>query len=208
MLTSAEVRWFFEGAIPDEIEQWFCRGDLLYKAAPREDHYLALPASLALNIKLREGRLEIKPLANTLGVRNFTVDVAGHVQLWEKWSGGDAAVKEFERLRTSNPGLWITVTKERRLRKFSLNGDSIKEVDAGKVFLSQGCNVELTKVTVDGLWYWSFAFEAFGDPSHVAEYLPRVAERVLSDNRHPHYPFSVNNSHSYPEWLARLSKTA
>lgn len=205
MLTSVEVRWFFEGPIPDEIEKWFCRGGLLSKAAPREDHYVLFPAPLGLNVKLREGRLEIKPLVKALGARSFAADVSGNVQMWEKRSGGDAAFKEFERLRTSSPDLWIAVTKERTLRKFSPGGDSIKEVAAGKVFLSNGCNVELTKITVKGSDYWSLAFEAYGDPARVEESLMRVAALVLSDKRHPQF-FSAANSHSYPEWLERFSK--
>ncbi len=205
MLTSVEVRWFFEGPIPDEMEKWFCRGGLLNKAAPREDHYVLFPAPLGLNVKLREGRLEIKSLVKALGARSFAADVSGNVQMWEKRSGGDAAFKEFERLRTSSPDLWIAVTKERTLRKFSPGGDSIKEVAAGTVFLSNGCNVELTKITVKGSDSWSLAFEAYGDPARVEESLMRVAALVLSDKRHPQF-FSAANSHSYPEWLERFSK--
>src|SRR2546422_3121611 len=77
MSTTAEVRWFFEGQVPDEIEQWFCRSNLALKAAPREDHYLLFPAVLGLGLKMREGRLEVKSLIKTLGVRSFTADVAG-----------------------------------------------------------------------------------------------------------------------------------
>ena len=206
MPASAEVRWFFEGPVPDEIEQWFGRSDSAFTASPREDLYLQLPASLGLNVKLREGRLEIKSLMKTLDARSFTPGAAGNVQMWKKWSDGDAALQEFERLRTSVPDLWVTVRKERALRKFSVDGGSIKEVQAGTVFLSEGCNVELTRITVNGAAYWSFALEAYGDPAQVEEHLHCVAKRVLSDRHRPHGTFSVDNSHSYPEWLGRFSK--
>jgi len=215
MLTSVEVRWFCEGPIPDAIEKWLCRGGLLHKAAPREDHYVVFPAHLGLNVKLREGRLEVKSLVKALGARSFAADVSGNVQMWEKRSGGDAAFKEFERLRSSAPHLWIAVTKERTLRKFSPGGDSIKEVAAGTVFLSEGCNVELTKITVAGSDSWSLAFEAYGDPVRVEESLMRVAASVLADKHRPH-PFKTRassadalspaNSRSYPEWLETLKK--
>ena len=214
---SAEVRWFFEGPVPDAIEQWFGRSDSACTASPREDHYVMFPASLGLNVKLREGRLEVKSLVKVLGARTFSADVAGNVQVWEKWSGGDAAVKEFERLRTSTPDLWIAVTKQRTLRKFSPDDGSIREVQAGEVFLQEGCNVELTRITAVGSSYWSLAFEAYGDPSRVEASLLAVAEHVFSDSHRPRPskksafsadPFSAANSHSYPEWLARLSKTA
>ena len=203
-MPTAEVRWFFEGPVPDEIEEWFGHYRLALTADPREDLYLLFPASLGLNIKLREGRLEIKSLVKALGARNFTTDAAGHVQMWEKRFGEDVALTEFERLLTSTPDLWIAVGKERTLRTFSLDGNSTKEVDAGKVFLPEGCNVELTKITVNGSAYWSFALEAYGDPSRIEDSLHRVADRVLSDKRRPHGIFSAANSHSYPEWLARF----
>ena len=182
MSTTAEVRWFFEGQVPDEIEQWFCRSNLALKAAPREDHYLLFPAVLGLGLKMREGRLEVKSLIKTLGVRSFTADVAGNVQVWKKEAYGEPAVTEFERLRTSAPHLWIAVRKDRTLRKSSLEGATIVEVPADRVVLRDGCNAEVTKLTVDGSAYWSFNFEAYGNSSRVVDYLQRAALHVLKDN--------------------------
>jgi hypothetical protein len=98
------------------------------------------------------------------------------------------------------------VRKERTLRRFSLECTTIVEVPADKVFLRDGCNADLTKITVDGLAYWSFNFEAYGNPSRVEDYLQRVAIHVLKDDCRPPYPFSAENSCSYPEWLWRLAK--
>src|SRR5438093_13146168 len=119
MSTTAEVRWFFEGQVPDEIEQWFCRSNLALKAAPREDHYLLFPAVLGLGLKLREGRLEVKTLIKTLGVRSFTADVAGTVQVWKKEAYGEPAVTEFARVRKSAPHLWIGGAQERTLGRLA-----------------------------------------------------------------------------------------
>src|SRR3989442_14661424 len=101
MFTTAEVRWFFEGPVPDEIEQWFCRSNLALKAAPREDHYLLFPAVLGLGLKMREGRVEVKSLIKTLGVRSFTADVAGNGQVWKKEAYGGPAVTGVEPAPTS-----------------------------------------------------------------------------------------------------------
>jgi hypothetical protein len=205
-MPTAEVRWFFEGSIPAAIAQWFCRGGLFDKAAPREDHYLLFPSPLGLNIKLREGRMEVKSLVGAPGLRTFATDITGNVELWEKQIGGKQAVAEFEKLRSSAPHLWIAVGKERTLRTFSLEGDSMHEVAAGKVFLANGCNVELTKITVEGAAYWSFGFEAFGEPSQVEERMQKVAVYIFADNHRPSCPFPAANSRSYPEWLERFSK--
>jgi hypothetical protein len=98
------------------------------------------------------------------------------------------------------------VGKERTLRTFSLEGASIQEVAAGKVFLSTGCNVELTKITVEGAAYWSFGFEAYGEPSRVDAYMQKIAGHIFADNHRPSHPFPAANSRSYHEWLERFSK--
>lgn len=215
MLTSTEIRWFFEGLPPAEVEQWFCRGDMQCKAPLREDHYLVFPASTSVGVKSREGRLEIKSLIKTLGVRRFGADAAGNVQMWEKWSCVEFSATDFEQLLRCDASLWVTVAKERTLRKFSLEGDSPAEVQAGQVFSHEGCNVELTKITVQGAAHWSFNCEAYGEPSRIEGYLHRVAERFLADERRPRTfktgaagadAFSAPNSFSYPEWLGRLAK--
>ena len=205
-MPTAEVRWFFGGSIPAAIARWFCRGSLLDKAAPREDHYLLFPAPLGLNVKLREGRLEVKSRVGEPGLRTFATDITGNVELWEKRIGGDAAVAEFEKLRSNAPHLWIAVGKERTLRTFSLEGDSMHEVAAGKVFLANGCNAELTKITVEGAAYWSFGFEAYGEPAQVEAHMQKIAGHVFADNHRPPHPFPAANSRSYPEWLERFSK--
>ena len=205
-MPTAEVRWFFGGSIPAAIARWFCRGSLLDKAAPREDHYLLFPAPLGLNVKLREGRLEVKSRVGEPGLCTFATDITGNVELWEKRIGGDAAVAEFEKLRSNAPHLWIAVGKERTLRTFSLEGDSMHEVAAGKVFLANGCNAELTKITVEGAAYWSFGFEAYGEPARVEAHMQKIAGHVFADNHRPPHPFPAANSRSYPEWLERFSK--
>ena len=205
-MPTAEVRWFFGGSIPAAIARWFCRGSLLDKAAPREDHYLLFPAPLGLNVKLREGRLEVKSRVGEPGLCTFATDITGNVELWEKRIGGDAAVAEFEKLRSNAPHLWIAVGKERTLRTFSLEGASIQEAAAGKVFLANGCNVELTTITVEGAAYWSFGFEAYGEPARVEAHMQKIAGHVFADNHRPPHPFPAANSRSYPEWLERFSK--
>jgi hypothetical protein len=200
MLTTAEVRWFFEGPIPDDIERWFCRSH---------------PANLGLGLKLREGRLEMKTLVESRGIRTFTADAAGTVQVWKKEAYGEPAVKEFERLRSSAPHLWLVVRKERTLRRFSLEGASIVEVPADRVVLRDGCHAELTTVMVDGAAYWSFNLEAYGNPAMVEDYVHKTAVHVLKDDRRPHLfktgasradSYSATHSCSYLEWLETVKK--
>ena len=200
-MPTAEARWFFDGAVPEALERWFSLGGQASTAPPREDYYVLFPSVLGLNVKLREGRLEVKSLVKPLGLRTFATDIAGIVELWEKRIGGDVAVSEFEKLRAGAPHLWIAAGKKRTLRTFSLEGDSILEIAAGTVLLSNGCNVELTRITVDRQAHWSFAFEAFGDPSRVEATLHTVAAHILANTSRPPHPLPAAHSRSYPGWL-------
>jgi hypothetical protein len=156
--TSAEVRWFFEGSLLPGVNEWFSVGHLLSKSESRDDQYLVFPASTSVGVKFRDGNLEIKPLVKTLGVREFPASVAGHVQVWEKWSYGDKESKplllQLQQMLTKDTKVWITVKKERRLRKYSMDTDKVLEVNP-ELRPRNGCNVELTKINLNGLSYWS-----------------------------------------------------
>ena len=65
MQVTDEIRWFFPGAIPAGVLGWFRDGAPIAPAPKRTDIYLPLPERLALSVKLREGRLEIKTQAGT-----------------------------------------------------------------------------------------------------------------------------------------------
>lgn len=216
ILTSAEVRWFFEGSLSPEIDEWFSLGHSISKPESRADHYLVFPVSSSVGVKFRDGKLEIKPLVKVLVDSTYPQGIVGHAQMWEKWSYGDKDSKPLlvplQEMLTKDTQRWITATKERRLWKISMDQDSVIEVDP-ESRPRNGCNVELTKIHVNDLLYWSFGFEAFGDPTRVEEYLDKVAKHVFADQRfprkfstgHPSGLLSTANSRSYPEWLTSLN---
>lgn len=212
ILTSAEIRWFFNGSLSPEIDEWFSMNHLVSKSESRDDHYLLFPASTSVGVKFRDGKLEIKPLVKDLGDRAYPPGVTGHAQVWEKWSYGDKEnaplLMQLQQMLTKDNTVWVTVKKERRLRKFSLDPDTVAEVGP-ESRPHNGCNAELTKIVLHDRSYWSFGCEAFGDPTRVEEYLDKVAKHVLADQRfprkfstgHPSGLLSTANSRSYPEWL-------
>ncbi len=196
------MRWFFDGPVPPEVERWFCRSSLLSKAPPREDRYVLFPSSLGLNVKLREGRLEIKTLTANLGRRTFTPQAAGKLQIWEKRIGDRAAVAAFEKLESAAPHLWIGVSKERMLRKFVPKGKPLEEVSAGTLPLNGSCVVELTRLAVKGEVYWTACLETSGDPG--GETLINAAAVIFADEIPAGY-FLLENSRPYVEWLQGLA---
>jgi hypothetical protein len=96
MLTSAAVRWVFEGAATGRPARWVAHGSLASTTATRENHSLVLPARFGLGITRRESRFETKSLVKTVGSRHFTEEVLGAVPLREKQSLGEPAVALFE----------------------------------------------------------------------------------------------------------------
>jgi hypothetical protein len=65
VLISAEVRWFWRGALPSGLEQWFRSGTPVPGGGnSREDEYLLDPLQLELGVKNRSGRpgVELKGL--------------------------------------------------------------------------------------------------------------------------------------------------
>ncbi|WP_235526439.1 hypothetical protein [Nostoc piscinale] len=81
MLTTIEVRWFYPGTIPTEIEEWFPQNCSPEK---REDWYLYAPKCDYWGIKLRQERLEVKWRKAELGVLNVGELIEGRVEKWGK----------------------------------------------------------------------------------------------------------------------------
>ncbi|WP_445241204.1 hypothetical protein [Microcoleus vaginatus] len=72
MRASLEMRWFYSGALPKSLNQWFGSESLgAYLSPPeeREDIYLLVPSCDYLGVKLRGKTLEVKWRQAELGGR-------------------------------------------------------------------------------------------------------------------------------------------
>jgi len=205
MFPTAEVRWFFQGAIPRDVDDWLHRraGEVA-RQPPRVDHYLRLPGTDGLNVKTREGRIEIKQRVAPTNVVRFHQRVIGVVERWRKWSF-ELAEPGRARPRSLQPvSSWIAVRKERRLRTYRVrNGEDVVARPAQEP-PAQGCELELTEVHVADQAWWTLAFEAFGDEPTLADGLLLVAQHVFSADEPPSLP--VSDSHGYAAWLASLAQ--
>jgi hypothetical protein len=212
--TSAEVRWFFEGDIPQAVGKWFKASKLRAAAEKRTDTYLIYPNATSCGVKFRENKFEIKVLAEDLGVKKLAANVVGAVEIWEKWSTKGKSIDQFRQEVTGDAAIWLAVKKKRITRKYSADGASIKEVDASgrDGFADDGCNVELTRVKIHQNTYWSIAFDSFGEGEidSLVDNLVRTVGIVLSESECPlSNPseslgiwLSDEKSHSYPSFLA------
>lgn len=203
MLYSAEVRWFYHESLLEPILNWFCTGKSVSPEKTRTDHYLIFPGSEAVGVKVREGKFEIKALRGASETVRYSSNISGRSECWIKSSYEEEAVKAWvETLLSENQGL-VKVTKVRWLRKFSLDHSKLLEVSSEER-PDEGCNVELTQLTVKGEEWWTFAFEAFGEPGRVREHLQEVTGYFFSIHP-PINLFQAINSCPYPVWLANFT---
>jgi hypothetical protein len=203
MKPSAELRWFFNGPFPSGVREWFCGSDLCRLEKARTDHYLVFPGSNSVGVKVRDGKkFQVKARVSEPGPFSLPAGIAvGRLDSWVKWSYKDAEMSErLANLRFGDP-LWVSVIKERWLRKFQLDDRELTEVDADMRY-DRGCTIELTDITVkDSLW-WTLAFESFG-PTPLPADVVRAAHHFL--NLLPQgLVLTERDSMSYPEWLSRI----
>ena len=202
MLVSAELRWFKCGKLPDAIAQWFQQdelGNYLAPAEERVDVYLYLPACDYMGIKLRQGRLEIKWRKAELGILRFGDTLEGKAEKWGKWLCEDPTQESFQPQDVGGES-WVSVNKVRSQRRYQvLSGESIKAVPVTES-VDQGCNVELTQLSINGNNWWSLGFEAFGEDDCLMNNLQAVASEVLKT--YGGLKLQSQDSYAYPSWLS------
>ncbi|MGH8929935.1 MAG: hypothetical protein ACRDZO_04690 [Egibacteraceae bacterium] len=207
MLYSAEARWFFKGAIPKAVDDWFLDGNRV-EPEVRVDRYLVFPGCDSVGVKLRDadgsqgGEFEIKALVGASQVTRFTRDVTARTDAWVKWTCPAQAFLQGPRAMRSAESSWVTVTKQRSLRRFSLDGDVCVEVEADQ-HPDGGCDAELTALEVNRTPWWTFGFESSGPREAVRSHLLAVASRWL--DRGSPCDLGVIQSASYPTWVAGIA---
>ena len=175
------MRWFKPGEIPTLINQWFkqvCPGQFLGEVETRTDWYLQPIAPCDyLNIKFRQGRIEVKWREKQLTQVNLYPPGEGIIEQWVKW------LCEVESLQAFDPqdSVWIAVKKARLQHQWQLSSDAF-------------CNVELTQLQVKDQNWWTLGLESTGD----AESLSEIAQAVIETCPER---FTKTNAAAYPHWL-------
>lgn len=188
MLTTLELRWFNRGTLPADVENWFqtdSPGKLLGSPERREDFYLYTPNCDYLNIKLRQGSLEVKWRKAQLGILRFSSGWQGNVEKWLKWSCQDPTEQSIMPVDVVGQQPWISVHKVRSQR------------------LYQKITFELTQLTVKNDHWWSIAFEVITEEINQLDTFERLVSQVAKTYRSPE--LLVNQSYAYPHWLSLVA---
>ena len=205
MFPTLEVRWFQRGSVPDDVRAWFAASDPAPTSEPpRVDHYMCLPRSNALGIKLREGRIEIKQRLHQYGSVQFHRQATGVIEHWRKWSLPLATTQDDLKEILVPASSWISVRKERMLRGYRCEGEG-QVVAIPVTDLSQGCHMELTDVQADDRMWWTLAFEAYGAEPSLRSSLASIMGYIFDRGGAP-CPLDAKDSFGYARWLALLQQ--
>jgi hypothetical protein len=201
MRASLEMRWFYSGALPKSINQWFgseSLGGYLSPPEEREDTYLLVPGCDYLGVKLRGKTLEVKWRQGELGAMQFGNRWEGNAEKWLKWVCADTiAPIPADILAT---GKWVGVKKKRAQRLYQVSTPGSLMSVPVEAPIPQGCSVELTQLNINGSAWWTLGFEAFGSESCLTESLQTVAS--WTSKSYQAQKLKAEDSSGYPIWLA------
>jgi hypothetical protein len=204
-LVTLEVRWFFEGAIPDDVRRWFdvsLPGPMV-DPAPRSDFYLIVPGRDDTGLKLREQKLELKLRSRSAPFASERVGARGTAELWEKWSWfygrpGDVEAGFLEEPR----GPRVDVGKVRWQRKYDASQAPALRPVSGDESLACAVSIEITAISVLDRQAWTLGFDTIGPASDLDGVLARAVDRLLE--AFPATPtLTTERSFGYPRWLMR-----
>ncbi len=167
-----------------------------------EDAYLVDPHLPGLSVKVREGRaLEIKAYRGSPGLLQVSGRARGRLESWQKWSFPvDPPSRGSGRLAG-----WRTVSKERRISRFSLAGGTDRAPFPGPAE-EPGCAVELTEVRTRGEAWWTVGFEATGPADLLRSQLEAAAALVFGEVLPGGMELGMDDSMSYAQWLRGVAK--
>lgn len=205
MLTTYELRWFYPGTVPEEIQLWFEQDCLIEPIQPleeREDLYLYVPECEYLGIKLRQGRLEVKWRKAELGSMQFGESIKGKVEKWGKWLCCDSTEESFQTNQLLGKASWVSIKKVRYSQLYQVIPELPPQPVSSDEQVDNGCHVELTHLVIAKKTWWSVAFEAFGEDSCLMDNLQATASRVF--NNDSGLKLLAVNSYGYPRLLAVL----
>lgn len=183
-----EVRWFLDGETPPKIQEWFqnrCPGEPISSYEQRTDYYFCLPGGTGVNLKLRQGNLELKWHQKHLGIRQFCeifgtgsnqISWQGNLECWLKWSHRNV------------PGFSDTT---------QFNCIPVQKTRSQRVYQNVYC--ELTQLKVKEQSHWTIGFEMSVDGEKSQANFEQAVNWIAKTN--PNLSLSSPQSCSYAEWL-------
>ena len=212
MQPSAEIRWFWPNNVPPRVRDWYFEAAVVGGGSLRRDEYLVGSGLTEIGIKRRDVRpgspLRVIEIKGLVDVVEPGLDLGSGNAKMERWLKWTCPSIDFSADRSLN------VDKTRWLRKFSICEQTVTEIplntgekpiDTTVSLPLEGCNVELTKITLDriaGTEWFTVGMEAFGELDSVVRNLRQVAD-LLNLRTLP--GLTSEHQMNYPTWLRMLA---
>jgi hypothetical protein len=197
-----EVRWFVEDAPPTSVVDWIETLGAEAETA-RTDLYLVC-RDPAMNVKLREGKVQTKHRIGDRTPIEFADRVRGVQERWVKWSF--PTVEQHHDLFDDDPtGFWIPVHKER----LQLEVEPEKQANLLDHMIESdpaSAKIELTEVRAEDTRAWTICMEAQGRPDALPGTLQQMGNHLFSQGQPPTLP--ADHSFGYTRWIQRLTGIA
>ncbi len=193
VLDTTELRWFVPGSLPADIGSWFTGSTGVLEE--RIDTYL-LDGRGDIGVKRRfRQTVELKVRQSLEGRIEFGDGLAGSLEVWRRWSPAEVLVEHSAGER------WVDVHKSVVKRRFLPDGTEVAFSPVLEA-TGAGCDVEVTRITVDDDHWWTFAFAAFGPPEARREALLASWQALVAAAPCPEpFPPRTARAMGYPEWL-------
>lgn len=188
-----EVRWFYPGSPSPSLVDWIT--DLgAEPESTRTDLYL-VSDDPAMNVKLREGKVQTKHRLGEPSAMNFGEEAHGARERWVKWSFPLNGAHDL--LDEDPTGLWVPVHKERL--QLTLDEDDQKDLlgDLAERNPVEAA-LELTTVSAGGESAWTVCMESEGNPDGLAATLRHAGDFLLQSAPRP---FETDRSFGYAHWI-------
>jgi hypothetical protein len=201
MTNSAEIRWFFQGIINNNILGYFRDKHVVFKEEPpRTDWYLKKNDKFS-SIKLRNGNLEVKKLSGTIDGFQINHSISGNAEKWVKFIFGSGNGGEARNIAAGNYPDWIRVDKQRSIVRF----EQVENVIVAATDQSRDVILlEICFVRVLNLDFWTLAIEASGNDTNSVQLLESGATHIFPDDTGIEF-LKPAHSFGYPELLSKLS---
>ncbi len=194
---TTELRWFFEGALPDDALSWFTHDGATGFVETRRDHY-RLDDQVDIGVKRRHGTILELKLRQGRPARHLQGELDGQRETWKRWSPADGLIDLDERTT------WVDVDKAIIKRRVGSDGHEVQLTQQTRAMTGQGCDAEIAGVSVRGRSTWTFALAAFGSAHDHRSALAQAWDRLVREHSAPRrLRLERANSCGYPEWMAR-----
>jgi hypothetical protein len=189
-----EVRWFRSGFIPAWVVDWFNSATAGLERDERTDWYDMTFARDGVGMKRRgTPMIDAKfPMRYSPAVE-IAPRVTGRVEDWLKTS---TPVSDSSDDRGNHH---LEVRKSLVTRRYETPGTEVPVA---------GCEAELVTIAAGGRLAWGLCFETFGRPEARFEAFDSGIRMFFADTPLPDgLAFTIEESCSYPDWIARLAGT-